>query len=229
MLQQQQCGQDDNVRIALVAMSVRIYRTHQAVCKLVASDLNDAAAAVLRSLLEQYFVLVAVIADPQNLEIAAKQAEGERFKALTGLKNMRPEDRGPLVTDNALDEALAGITAKNGYNVWEWAQKANCIGVYHTLWRRLCGYAHGCFYAIEEYVATEPDGVVHGITSVVERTSSIDYVITSSGLLLEAIEAVVAASDTSQHREHLEIVQTNCRRLRERYDASYSGDFDAPA
>ena len=141
-LPRQQADQGDGVRIALVAMAVRMCRSHQAIRQLVEANLNDGAAAVLRGLLEQYFVLKALVRDPQDLKLAAEEAMSERRKALKGLKRMQPSDRGAEITDEALDVAIAEITAKKEYNVYEWAKKANCLGVYHTIWRRLCTYAH---------------------------------------------------------------------------------------
>lgn len=223
----QQATQDDNARIAMVAMAVRMYRTHQAVCKLVDGNLNDAAGAVLRSLFEQYFVLLAVLNDPKSLDVAVEEAMSERRKALQGLRRMHPSERGPEITDAALDAAIAAIKAKKDYNVYEWARKSGCLGVYHTIWRRLCTYSHGCLLAIEDYVDVSSSGVVHGIKSVVERTASIDFVITSGGLLLEAVKAIDKAPSTELQRKRYEILQANFAGLRERYWALSGTDVDA--
>ncbi len=216
-LSYQHAGQGDGVRIALVAMAVRMYRSHQAIRQLVEANLNDGAAAVLRGLLEQYFVLKALVRDPQDLKLAVEEAMSERRKALKGLTRMHASDRGAEVTDEALEAAIAEITAKKEYNVYEWAEKADCLDVYHTIWRRLCAYAHGCLLAIEEYVVTTSDGVVHGVTSVVERDASIDFIITSGGLLLEAIKSIDKAPGTELQRSRFQILLNNFSRLRTRY------------
>lgn len=59
--QQFACG--DNHRVILMAQLVRMLRTFQAINALVRAELNDAAGAVLRCMLEQYFVFRAVNKD----------------------------------------------------------------------------------------------------------------------------------------------------------------------
>lgn len=225
VIPQQQAGQNDRVRITLIAMIVRLFQTQQAITQLVKLNLNDSAAAVLRGMFEQYFVFKALIADPGNLDRALEEAEYERRKALKGLREMGSE-RADEITDESLNEAIAEITAKRSYNVYEWAEKAGSLGVYHTAWRRLCTYAHACIHAIEKYVFISSDGVVQGINSVIEEVESIDFVLTSSSLLLEAVDLIDSHPATSPGRDQVEVLAKDFERIRKRFWVFSGVDMD---
>lgn len=162
----QRVSADDRWRVAVSAMAVRIFRTHQAICKLVQADLNDGAAALLRVSLEQYFVLKAVVSDPKSLDIAIQEAEGERGKVFKGLRKMPVSERAPEITDDALNEAIAGIKFESGFNIQNWAHRIDCLGLYHTLWRRLSAYAHGSLLAVGSYLVQTPDGLPHRVPAL---------------------------------------------------------------
>ena len=226
-ISRQQATQDDSARIAMIAMAVRMFKSHQAVRQLVTSELNDAAAAVLRSMLEQYFLLRAVVENPDVLKLAAEEAEVERRKALRGLEELSPDERGDEITDDAIAAALAGIEAKRTYNAYEWAKATGLVGFHNTIWRSLCSYAHGSLVAIERYVKIAPDGTVQGITAVVEPVASIDYAITACWLLLDTVKAIDKAPGSEVSRARYQILRVNFEGLQGRYWAIARPNFDA--
>lgn len=213
----QRASANDRWRVAVTAMAVRIFKTHQAISKLVQSDLNDGAAALLRVSLEQYFVLKAVVSDPDSLNVAMQEALAEKRKVFTGLKEMPASERAAEITDAALDEAIEGIKFKSGFNTWNWAQRIDCLGLYHTLWRRLSAYAHGSLLAVESYLQPTPDGVGHTVSPIVEEMDSIEFVLVSASILADAVNSVDLASGADERRPQFDQLVSDFRDLQERF------------
>lgn len=209
----------DVVRVTLVAMAVRLCRSQEAVCMLVAERLNDAAAAVMRSAVEQHFLFKAVNMDPTNLRLASEEAASERVKALKGLSNLSHDERADEVTDEAISEQLSQIEAKRTYSVHEWARVTGELGTFNTLWRSLCTYAHGSLVAIDRYLDVAPDGAVRGLNVEVERVSSIGYVITSTIQVLEALSVVDTAPSSEAEQARFATLKLAAATLHDRFCA----------
>lgn len=190
VLSAQQAGQTENHRIAIFACAVRMLRTYQAVHALVDRDLNDGAAAVLRSLLEQNYVFTALCKDESKLLDAVREVSGEGRKALNGLLKVRLESRPLELTDAVLVKAIGEHPNTSGFQVHSWAQAAGLEDTYHTIYRTLSTFAHGSIGAIEKYLDMDQDGVIHGIRSRVAATNAIEFVLIAGGLILEAARAV---------------------------------------
>lgn len=219
----------DFVRVALVAMGMRLCRSQEAVCLLVSERLNDAAAAVMRSAVEQSFLFKAVVMNPANLRLASEEAESERAKALKGLSNLSPEERAEEVTDEAIFEQLSQIEAKRTFNVHEWARITGDLGTFNTLWRSLCTYAHGSLVAIDRYLDVAPDGSVRGLNVEVERVPSIGYAVTSTLMVLEALGAIDTAPSSEAEQARYGSLKAAAVALHDRYCALPDTHIDTAA
>lgn len=182
--------QHENVRIFLLAHAVRMLRAFQAVCTLVAADLNDGAGAVLRSLLEQHYVFTAIHRDPDALNRLADEMSAEGFEAMKALMKVSPDVRGDVLSNERLQEAQTHFKQGSGFHAHNWAGRVGMADSYFSLWRTLCGYAHGSSSMIHEYLQRDQNGNIVHIRSKVAVVAAIEFVLMSSGMLVDAVRAV---------------------------------------
>lgn len=209
--------QDERDRIFLQACAVRMFRFFQAICALVTADLNDAAGAVLRNLLEQHYVLSAVRKDPAAIQVLANELSEEGHKAIKGLATLSPEGRPAELTHERLQEALTQLKQGGGFKVYDWARRAELTDSYHTLWRRLCDYAHGSPAMIDEYLETGEDGQIISIRSKVARAFAIEFILIASGILLDAVKALDTRPGSELVRARLDYLAEQHSRLYAEY------------
>lgn len=205
VLTQQESYQDEGPRIAQHAQSVRMLQTFRAVLKLVECDLNDGAAAVLRSLVEQHFVYTALLKAPGLLALAVSQEEGEQSKALKGLRKVPPDARPDHVTDAVLDAEISQRSA-SGFNAQQWAEKAGLDAMFQTLYRHLSFNAHGALHATNDYVVVNDEGTVLGIRAHILRERSIGFVLDAIGIVMACVAGMDRQPMTEARRawrEHL--------------------------
>jgi hypothetical protein len=199
----QQVACADNHRVVLMAQLVRMLRTFQAVETLVRADLNDAAGAVLRCLLEQYFVFRAVHKDSSLMQRATAEVEAESQKALRGLLQLKPDERADELTDEVLNEAIPILEGGSGFNAFGWAESAGMESAYRTLYRLLSAYAHGSLSMIEKYVVLNDEGQAEKVRSRIAQFESIEFLLSSLAMLLECVDAFDRQPNTEARRASL--------------------------
>lgn len=217
VLSKQTAPQDDNARIFLFAQVIRMHRTAEAVRTLVAAELNDAAGAVLRCLLEQMYVFTAVHKDSSNLQQLAAESRGERHKALKGLLQLADVDRAEELTSEAIAAALEELQAGGGFNAHDWARRSGHLDHYRTYWRTLCAYAHGSIDAVCDYLDMGDNGEVLGIRSKIAELPAIEFVLVASAVVLEAVSTFKSQADASEVEAEEEDLADKHRALYERY------------
>ena len=213
----QQFAFADNHRVILMAQVVRMLRTFQAVVTLVRADLNDAAGAVLRCLLEQYFVFRAINKDAKLLQRATAEVEAESHKAIKGLLQLDPDERANELTEEMLNEALQTLEAGSGFNAFDWAANTGLEGAYLTLYRLLSAYAHGSLSMIEKYVVLNDAGQAEKVQSKIAQFESAEFLLSSLSMMLECVEAFDCQPNTEARRASLAHVSSEQRRLYAQY------------
>jgi hypothetical protein len=216
VLSQQVCDQLERQRIALLAQAVRMLQTYRAVLKLMEEQLHDGAAAVLRAMLEQHFVFVAVSKDAGLLKVAVIQEQGEQKKALNALRTLAPGSRPSYLTNDALAVEIA-LRETSKFDVQKWAHDAGLEDMYQTLYRLLSVNAHGALHALNEYLDMSDDGIVSGIRSRILPVRSIDFLLVSIGILLNAVACLDAQPMTEVRRAQREQLGSEWEALRTRY------------
>lgn len=214
---QQSASCADNHRVILFAQLVRMLRTFQAIETLAREDLNDAAGAVLRCLLEQYFVFRAIQQDASLLQRATAEVEAESHKALKGLLRLNPEERDDALTEESLNEALQNLESGSGFNAFDWAAKTGLEGAYLTLYRLLSPYAHGSLSIIDRYVILNDAGQAERVTSWIAQLESIEFLLSALAMLLECVEALDRQPNTEARRARLAHVSSEQQSLYTRY------------
>lgn len=213
----QQFAFADNHRVILMAQVVRMLRTFQAIVSLVRADLNDAAGAVLRCLLEQYFVFRAIHKDAILLQRATAEVEAESHKALKGLLRLPPDQRADDLTEEVLNEALRTLEGGSGFNAFAWAASTGLEGAYLTLYRLLSSYAHGSLSMIEKYVVLNDAGQAERVRSRISQFESAEFLLCSLSMLLECVEAFDRQPNTEARRASLAYISSEQRRLYAQY------------
>ncbi|MBC5766741.1 DUF5677 domain-containing protein [Ramlibacter albus] len=213
----QQFACDDNHRVVLIAQLARMLRTFQAIDVLVSANLNDAAGAVLRCLLEQYFVFRAVSRDADLMQKATAEVEAESHKALKGLLRLRPEDRADELTEDVLNETLGTLQSGSGFNAFDWAARTGMEGAYLTLYRILSPYAHGSLSMIDKYVELNAAGQAERVRSRVAEFESTEFLLCALSMLLECVEAIDRQPNTEARRASLAYHASEQRRLYARH------------
>lgn len=216
VLEQQVREQHEGQRIVLLALAVRMLQTYRAVLNLMGECLHDGAGAVLRSLLEQHFVFVALLKDPELFRLANKQEQGEQKKALRGLKKLAPGWRPEYLTDEALEVEIASRDP-SGFEVWKWAHEAGLEDSYHTLYRLLSVNAHGALHALNDYLIVSDDGIVLGIRSRILPVRATDFVVASVGILMNAVGSIDNQPMTEARRARREQLGSELESLRDRH------------
>ncbi|CAN7505194.1 DUF5677 domain-containing protein [Acidovorax delafieldii] len=197
ILSRQEIYQREYAQIALVAQAVRMFRTFEAVTVLVREELCDGAGAILRSLLEQYFVFSAVQDKPEHLRLLAAEDQTEKYKALSGLLKLEPEFKSGALAEDNIRAELSKLEKGGGFNAYDWAHRVGESSTYLTLYRRLSVYAHGAGSGLDLYVEMDADGVVLGVRSRVAQDQAVDFVLTGARIMLHAAKAVCGNTATS--------------------------------
>lgn len=216
VISQQSANQDDNYRIFVLAQTVRIYKNFQAVCKLVECDLNDAAGAVLRGLLEQAYVLNAVSQDPVALTRLAKESQAENYKATKGLLEIPAERRGVDLTVERIQDALKQMGKGSGFNAHDWAARSGLADSFHTMYRPLCTYSHGAMGAVTEYLKIDESGTILGIQSNVAGAMAPNFVLTAESILLCSIGILTDQTATDVMRTTISQFKTELSMFNDR-------------
>jgi hypothetical protein len=213
----QQFAFADNHRVILMAQVVRMLRTFQAIVTLVRADLNDAAGAVLRCLLEQYFVFRALNKDANLLQRATAEVEAESHKALKGLLRLNADERADDLTEEVLNEALQTLEGGSGFNAFEWAARTGQEGAYLTLYRLLSSYAHGSLSIIEKYVVLNDAGQAEKVQSKIAQFEGAEFLLSSLSMMLECVAAFDRQPNTEARRASLAHVSSEQQRLYAQY------------
>ena len=217
VLSRLEINQREYVQIALFAQAVRMLRTFQAVTVLVRENLCDGAGAILRSLLEQYFVFSAVKENPEHLRLLAAEDQTERHKALSGLLKLEPEFKtGALAEDNIRAE-LSKLEKGCGFNACDRAHRVGESSTYLTLYRRLSVYAHGAGSGLDSYIQMDADGVVLGVRSRVAQDQAVDFVLTGARITLHAARAFCEGAATSSLSAMIRDLESISGQLLDRY------------
>ena len=213
----QQFAHDDNHRVILMAQVVRMLRTFQAIVTLARADLNDAAGAVLRCLLEQYFLFRAIHKDASLLQRATAEVEAESHKAVKGLLQLRPDERAEELTEETLNKALHTLKGGAGFNAFDWAARTGMEGAYLTLYRLLSPYAHGSLTMVEKYVVLNDAGQAERVRSKIAQSESIEFLLSSMSMILECVEAFDQQPNTEARGASLAHVSSEQQRLYAQY------------
>lgn len=212
-----QCSQGNNHRVVKMAQAVRMLRTFQAVLTLVGKELNDGAAALLRGLLEQYFVYRAIEHDQTMLQRATAEVEAESHKALKALSDMDPVARAEDLTDGALSAALSSLRGGTGFNAFDWAAKSGMQDAHRTLYRLLSPYVHGSIGVLVHYVRLNEAGQAEGICSKIAYLESIEFILCAASMLLECTERLNDEPNTESRRAMFGLLASDQRALYGRY------------
>lgn len=213
----QQVSQGNNHRVVKIALVVRMLRTFQAILTLVRADLNDGAGALVRCLLEQYFVFRAVDKDEAMLQRATAEVEAESHKAIKGLLSMDPAARAADLTDEALRETLNALQHGTGFNAFDWAAKTGMQDAHRTLYRLLSPFAHGSIGILDRYVVLNEEGQAESIRSRIAPTESIEFLLSSASMLLECTERIDDQPCTEARRAMFGFLAADQRSLYARY------------
>jgi hypothetical protein len=128
----------------LLAHRWRMLRFSQGIEVTVGAGLLDPAGALLRVLIELGYVIAAIADDPNRLIDLFKQGQVESRKALEGLKKeLAPNERDDLLTDDFLDAQIASLGAGSGFAAYNWAGLAKSKGSYATIYRLVSRHSHG--------------------------------------------------------------------------------------
>lgn len=218
VLQQQESYQNEGHRIALHALSVRMLQTSRAVWMLVGEGLNDGAAAVLRSLVEQHFVFTALLNKPDLMHQACKDEAAEQRKALKGLGSLPADCRPESITSEVLEAAIAQRDP-GGFSVFDWAREAGLEVMYQTLWRHLSFNAHGALHAVNDYLVGDGGDTILRIRPNILQVRSIDFVLTAVGILMTTVGAIDRQPSTEQRRARREMLGRSWSDMRDQYYA----------
>ena len=151
--------------ILVIAMAVRCLALFQGVIRCARDALADPAMAAARSLLEQRFVMLAIVRsadDPERsrrLALLVAQAESDRARALKKLKSLPTSERSEQVTDQLLAEAEArlGIDRKEA-SAETWARWADLHGLYLTAYASLSLHVHPSYLALDPMIRRGANG-----------------------------------------------------------------------
>jgi hypothetical protein len=142
--------------ILVMTMAVRCLALFQGVICCAKDALADAAMVTARSLLEQRFVILAIVRSADDAErskrlaLLAAQAEFDRARVFKKLKNLPASERDEQVTDQWLAEAEArlGIDRKKT-SAETWARWAGLHGLYLTAYASLSLHVHPSYLALD--------------------------------------------------------------------------------
>lgn len=191
MLSSQVASREDHHRIFLLAQGVRVFRAFQAVRLLTKAGFNDAAGGVLRTLIEQAFVMCAIAKDANLMSVLVDQLLAEKHKAFSGLLKLEAAERPDFLTPDRIMAAMEESKKGSGFNAHFWAEKCDLVHVYHTLYRRLCTFAHGSMGGVSEYMKVDASGAVTSIMGDVQ-VSVENYVLTAASIVQDAVKLIVA-------------------------------------
>lgn len=189
-----QAHQTERDRIFAMATGRRALTYFRAVVNLVESNLFEPAGAVLRVLLELVLVLHVVNDSPEQLDVLARQSQGENRKALKGLLNISPTARPEWLTDATIADALAELTTEHsGFNAQYWADRSGNMETYNTMYRRLNAFSHASLVALEAYLPVNENAQITGVRGDVGRESGPQFLVSASSILLGILQ--IAAGD----------------------------------
>lgn len=220
VLRAQEVASTDSRRVFEIALAVRSLVYCQGIVALIERGLVEPSGALLRVLVEQAFVLLAVRKDATLMQELAEQDLAEKRKALSGLEKLPDEDRPDWMTAQSIDELRNSLpaSAAGGFNAYYWADKAGLLGVYNTLYRRLNTFSHGAIGALAAYVSQGPDGEATGIKGNAVPEYGPQFLINGASMVLNIVNGLSNESGASaEFAMRLEALQS-------RFD-NLHGDF----
>lgn len=182
----------DSQRVFEIALAVRSLVYCQGIVTLSERGLVEPSGALLRVLVEQAFVLLAVRKDPSLMQQLAEQDLAEKRKALAGLEKLPDDARPAWMTAQSIDELRNSLpaTAAGGFNAYYWADKAGLLDVYNTLYRRLNTFSHGAMGALSAYMTEGPDGEATGIRGDAIPEYGPQFLINGASMVLNIVDGL---------------------------------------
>lgn len=201
----------------LLAHRWRMLRFSQGIESTAADGLIDPAGALLRVLIELWYVLAAIADNPDKLIDLFSQGQAEGRKALEGLKQLGPDERDDLLTDDFLDAEMANLNAGTKFVAHNWAGLAKSKGSYVTIYRFLCRHSHGGSAGTFDYF----DGLDTDSPRLrpnIPRRLAPEYCLTAASLMFDALTALPLQTMTDDRKTELLRMQTTWNTFRVRAD-----------
>ena len=198
--------QDDDVGLLMCSMFVRCLSFFRAVRYLSRQHLSQPAAACVRSLIEQRWVLESVACESTRAESRCwleQHNEHNRKRSLNSLRAMGQDERDHRITDERLNELEADLdSASSKTDLVKWAELANRKNEYLTAYALLCNMTHPSLAAVEEHLFFNADGRVQSVTAKAGGPSLSLHVIHACEVMIDVIAACSGAWRMEEVSDH---------------------------
>jgi hypothetical protein len=149
------------------------------------------AGALLRCMLEQYFVGCAIARNSKHLFDLLETHNFQRRGALRGLLSVPEEHCAANSTKANIEEALNQIDRESQETkIKEWAALANCGEAYVTTYAYLCKYVHASLKACDEHLVLDGDKLL-GVTTTVDDAVLPTFIVNSCSMMLFFLSEVI--------------------------------------
>lgn len=213
-------AQDDKVGLLMCSMFVRCLNFFRAVRYLSRQRLSQPAAACVRSLIEQRWVLESVACESTRAESLRRLAEHDEHNRKRGLDNLRDlgqDERDHRITDEWLDEVEAELDpARSKTDLKKWAELANQRKEYLTTYALLCNMTHPSLGAVENHLLFNADGRVLSVTAKSGGPSLSLHVIQACEVMIDVIATCTGAWRMEEVTNHANDLRHRLSELLER-------------
>jgi hypothetical protein len=188
-LQQLKVSGTDKEQVFFVTHAVRSLVYTQSIITLCEKGLIEPAGALLRVLLEQAFVLAALEKDRSLFDEYEKQGNRERLKALSELEKLDEAELPDWFDKKDIEGFTAQVppATKHGFSAYYWAEKADMLNAYRTIYRLACTYSHGSILGFDAYLKVDSNGVATGIQANALIEHRPQFLITAASTLANTI------------------------------------------
>jgi Family of unknown function (DUF5677) len=180
-------------------------------CLLLAQN-GDVApmGALLRCLIEQYFVAVVIANDPSSLATLRRAHQFQRRRALNNAKNWPDESPSDATSDIEIDKRVALLDSPTDTAIKTWATLGKNEQLYETTYCFLGKYVHASLKSCDEHLLVS-DGLVVGFSRLVGDGMLPCFVVTACQAMLLLLEVLNDAS--TEFRDDLARLSGECRRI----------------
>lgn len=216
-------GLDKNEEF-LLAHRLRMLRFSQGIEVTAASGLLDPTGALLRVLIELWYVIAAVANDPSNLTDLLNQGQAEGGKALKGLKDkLSPDQRDALLTDEYLEAGIASLSGGTGFIAHNWAGLADSMASYATLYRLVSRHSHGGSSGTLDYFeGLDTDSPRLRLNVRAELAP--EYCVVAATLMIDSLRMLPLQTTSKECATALTHMETSLEALRRRNNTMNAGD-----
>lgn len=212
----------DKMQVFRLIHAARSLSYFEAVVSLVKAGLVEPAGASLRVLVEQSFVLHAVDHNPALLQVLTSQAQAEQLKAFNALEKLSAEVQPEWMTDEWFSAIKACVSDPKGggFNAYFWADHAQMLDSYQTIYRLLNSSAHGAMGGMQAYLDEGGVDRPHRVLFNPYEHHAPDYVVHACSAMIISIACLLPeAVSKSDHQllqrfpKDLELLQERCNAL----------------